>query len=121
MVITLIVLLALSVVLFLISFFRQDHAHLVEQELEDLSLKFFQETYQIKKRLQTLEEEFMAPGADPLLPDSACERMPVNEIVKNQVLALFRQGLSFEQIARQSALPVNEVKRIISGAMQTPE
>ncbi|AEH53762.1 hypothetical protein [Heyndrickxia coagulans] len=120
MVITLIALLALSVVLFLISFFRQDHAHLVEQELEDLSLKFFQETYQIKKRLQTLEEEFMMPGADPLLPDPS-GKSPVNEIVKNQVLALFRQGLSFEQIARQSALPVNEVKRIISGAMQTPE
>ncbi|GER66905.1 hypothetical protein BpJC7_08610 [Weizmannia acidilactici] len=115
MAITIITLLALSAVLFVISFFHKDPARYLEKELEDLSLQFFQETYKIKKRLQVLEEELMA--GDPFLPEKPSARIQVNEIVKNQVLALFKQGLSFEQIAKQSALPVQEVRLIISDYM----
>ncbi|WP_018661502.1 hypothetical protein [Heyndrickxia acidiproducens] len=112
---TILVLLILSSVLFVVSLFQKDRTKLVEQDVEDLSMQFFQETYKIKKRLQVLEEELLL--GEPLINAAAKKqgtRVQVNEIVKNQVLALYEQGLTFEQIANQSSLAVKDVQLIIA-------
>ncbi|PKR85076.1 hypothetical protein CWO92_09935 [Heyndrickxia camelliae] len=106
-------LLGLSILLFFISFFQKDRTSKVEKDVEELSLNLYQETYQLKKRMKVLEEEFMIDGQAPHLPTFSTPPHEINAILKNQVIALHKQGLNVEQISKQSALSVSEVQKII--------
>ena len=68
--------------------------------------------YQLKKRIRVLEEEIMQ-GDSLSEPAFLNNPYPVHEVIQNQVVHLYRQGLSIDQIARQSALSKNEVSRIL--------
>jgi len=105
-----IILLAASAVLFILSFFRRDRIKELEQEVEQLSMNVLQENYQMKKRLKILEEELLVDG-EVLVPSKPA--VGVNEIIKNQVFSLYSQGLDTRQIARQSSLPLETVRRLI--------
>ncbi|MGV3464837.1 MAG: hypothetical protein ACO1OT_06030 [Heyndrickxia sp.] len=105
-------LLALSILLFIISFFQKDRTSKMEKDVEELSLNLYQETYQLKKRMKVLEEEIMVDGQPPL-PSFSGQRNEINAILKNQVIALHKQGLNVEQISKQSALSISEVQKII--------
>ncbi|RLQ98224.1 hypothetical protein [Falsibacillus albus] len=103
-------------ILFILSFFLKDRTKLIEKELEELSLTFFQENYQIKKRMKILEEEIMVTG-NPISfksPERSTNKRNINEIIRNQVLHLYRQGLEREQIAAQSSLSLAEVNEILA-------
>jgi hypothetical protein len=107
-------LLSLSALFFIISFFQKDRYKTLEKDLEELSMNFLQENYTLKKRLQVLEEELLMEETPVFqVPHAKSPKKKVHEIVKNQVLALHAQGMKLEQIARQSALPINEVQEII--------
>lgn len=107
-----IILLSLSVILFIISFFQQDRTKMLEKELEQLSMTVLQENYMTKKRLKVLEEELLL-DQDLFHSNSKVENEKPNEILKNHVLALYHQGLQIEQISKQSSLPIQTVKNII--------
>lgn len=110
-----VILLIAAIILFILSFFQKNGTEQVHQEVEELSMQFFQESYKLKKRLKVLEEELL--GGEPFVSKTDLQHKknkPINEILKSQVLALFNQGLSFEQIAKQSALSVDEVQSIIA-------
>lgn len=112
MLIIIISLFFLSALLFVISLFYKGKDSKVEKEIEQLSLDHIQEMYQIKKRLRVLEEEIM--HEDSLTESSFLSTsLPVHEVIQNQVVHLSRQGLSIDQIAKQSALPINEVIQIL--------
>ncbi|WP_409297674.1 hypothetical protein V1498_06550 [Peribacillus sp. SCS-26] len=110
-------LLILSAVLFVLSFLRKDGVKVLEKEVEQLSLSYMQDMYQLNKKISILEEEllqdsigmggFHSPG------NHEPEKNSVNEILKNQVLALYRQGLSVERISAQSTLSQEEILEII--------
>ncbi|MCR2820398.1 hypothetical protein [Lederbergia panacisoli] len=106
-----IILLCLSVLLFVLSFFQTDKVKVLEKEVEQLSMNVLQDHYLIKKRLKVLEEELlMGQNFIDELPKR--DKEP-NEILKNHVLALYNQGLEIQQISKQSSLSIDTVKNII--------
>lgn len=112
--ILIILLLIVSILLFIFSFYQKDHSSNLKQELDDLSMNLYQETYQMNKRIKVLEEELLMDDQMMKKELSKSAKPIVNEILKNQVIALFKQGLSVEQIAKQSALAQSEVKNVIA-------
>ncbi|BDG46514.1 MULTISPECIES: hypothetical protein [Parageobacillus] len=109
-----IALLGLSLFLFFISFFAKDDVKQIEEQLDQLTLSFAQETYQLKKRLQVLEEELLIRHESPphIAPAHDNDR---SAFTKNRVFTLYKQGLSYEQIARETALTTEEVRMILRG------
>ncbi|RIW31050.1 hypothetical protein D3H55_15690 [Bacillus salacetis] len=114
MTILIISLLSLAALLFILSFFQKDRYKTLEKDVEELSMKFLQENYTVKKRLKVLEEELLMDETPVFqAPQGNSPKKKVHEIVRNQVLALHAQGMGLEQIANQSALPIRDVQDII--------
>jgi hypothetical protein len=113
-------LLALSVVLFILSALMKDPVKNLRDEIDQLSIQHIQDMYTVKKKLKVLEEELLV--SDDYLPPAVTDRtLPrpagkkdIHEIIKNQVWSLAQQGLTIEQIARQSSLNIEDVEMIIS-------
>ncbi|MGE8078139.1 hypothetical protein [Peribacillus loiseleuriae] len=108
-----------SIILLLISFVKKDPVKL-EEEMEQMTINHMQEMYQIKKKIKILEEELLiqesplsyaVPKPSTHKPNNTSS--PTNEILKSQVLSLYKQGLSLEQIAKQSTLSMDTVITVI--------
>lgn len=114
---TLIILLfSLAIILLALSFFTKDKTAKLEKEMEQMTLTYMQDMYQLKKKVKILEEEFMIPDEQPpysaeQISDSWDE--PVHEILKSQVLSLYKQGLSIDQISKQSSLTKEQTLSVI--------
>lgn len=111
MIMTLLLLFSFSLLLLLVSFFQKNPYKELKEEVDQLTLQQVQELYQVKQRLKILEEELLT-GDDHfngLIKDSG----EINEIIKNQVLALAQQGKPIEQIASQSSLTIDDVYSIL--------
>lgn len=109
-----------AIILLIISFFKQDKMAKLEEELEQVTLTHMQDIYQLKKKVSILEEEFMIQDQPSHYSTSARKSYPsnshpvaINEIIKNQVLALHRQGCSLEQIEKQSTLSKDQIMDVI--------
>jgi len=63
--------------------------------------------------MKILEEELLIGGQAPHNASFSAPRNEINAILKNQVIALHKQGLNVEQISKQSALSISEVQKII--------
>ncbi|MED3911302.1 hypothetical protein P4597_19405 [Peribacillus simplex] len=116
---TLIILLfSLAIVLLIISFFGKDKVAKLEEDLEQMTLTYTQDNYQLKKKVKILEEEFVIQD-DPVPPVknkstvNSNDIEPIHEILKSQVLSLYSQGLSLDQIARQSSLTKEQTISVI--------
>ncbi|MEB2629817.1 hypothetical protein [Peribacillus frigoritolerans] len=116
---TLIVLLfSLAIVLLIISFFGKDKVAKLEEDLEQMTLTYMQDIYQLKKKVKVLEEEFVIQDAPvPSVKDQSTvtsnDIEPIHEILKSQVLSLYSQGLTLDQIARQSSLTKEQTISVI--------
>lgn len=116
---TLIVLLfSLAIVLLIISFFGKDKVAKLEEDLEQMTLTYMQDIYQLKKKVKILEEEFVIQDEPvPSVKDQSTvtpnDIEPIHEILKSQVLSLYSQGLTFDQIARQSSLTKEQTISVI--------
>ncbi|MDQ0218307.1 hypothetical protein ELQ35_12560 [Peribacillus cavernae] len=113
-------LLTVAILLLIFSFFKKDNVKKLEEELEELTLSHMQDIYQLKRKVKVLEEELLIgeSSGQTLVPPqsvrSVVKNQPqINEILKVQVLSLYQQGLSLEQIAKQSTLAVETVRNII--------
>ncbi|MEY8733522.1 hypothetical protein ABES21_23560 [Peribacillus frigoritolerans] len=116
---TLIVLLfSLAIVLLIISFSGKDKVAKLEEDLEQMTLMYMQDIYQLKKKVKILEEEFVIQDAPvPSVKDQSTvtsnDIEPIHEILKSQVLSLYSQGLTLDQIARQSSLTKEQTISVI--------
>ncbi|KAB2338523.1 hypothetical protein F7731_02885 [Cytobacillus depressus] len=116
-------LLAFSLILLIISVFMKDPYKSIREELDQLSIQHIQDLYIVKKKLKVLEEELLVNDADfpfqssTQTPTVKNQKKEIHEIIKNQVCSLVQQGLTVEQIARQSSLSPSEVEWIISEKM----
>lgn len=116
-------LLAFSIMLLILSAFMKDPYKSIREEMDQLSMQQIQEMYTIKKKLKVLEEELLVgdesfqPSLAVRQPSFTNEKKEVHEIIKNQVWSLFQQGLTVEQIARQSSLTAGEVESILAEMM----
>lgn len=115
--IAILILLCASTLLFILSFFQKNHTKKLEKEVEELTMTLFKENQNMKKRISILEEELLMEKG---FTDMSASQTPstaalpnVNEILKNQVLALHDRGFTLEQIARQSSLSFQTVKQIV--------
>ncbi|MED3548989.1 hypothetical protein [Cytobacillus praedii] len=112
-------LLAFALILLIISAFLKDPYKIIREEIDQLSMQQIQEMYVIKKKLKVLEEELLV-GDEAFHPSSSIrqsfpsEKKEIHEIIKNQVWSLAQQGLTVDQISRQSSLSPNEVETILS-------
>ncbi len=112
---------SLAIILLIISFFKKDKVAKLEEELEQITLTHMQDIYQLKKKVSILEEELLIQD-QPSLYSSASfhpvtqstSPVAINEILKNQVLALHRQGRTLEQIEKQSTLSKDQIVDIIN-------
>lgn len=95
----------------ILSFFPKDRQKQIEKDLEELSLQMLQEHYQINKKIKLIEEELLI-GED--LSPSVKKTAPINQIIQNQVVALYNQGVPISQIAGQSSLSVEQVESILA-------
>lgn len=109
--ILIIIMIIIAVLLIVASFVMPDYSKQVKEDVDQLSIQLYQETYQIKKRLKVLEEELLIPNNDLSLNKQSSKK--VNPIIVNQVHLLNEQGLSVDQIAKQSALTIEEVNEIL--------
>jgi hypothetical protein len=119
--IVIIALISLAIILLIISFFKKDKVAKLEEELEQITLTHMQDIYQLKKKVSILEEEFLiqdqprryfSPSSHPVMQST--RPVAINEILKNQVLALHRQGRTLEQIENQSTLSKEQIMDIIN-------
>lgn len=94
-----------------LSFFVKDNQKQLAQDLEELSMKVLQDHYQINKKLKILEEELLI-GENT--SSSLLATRPVNQIIQSQVVALYKQGTDLLQIAEQSSLSLEQVKKILA-------
>lgn len=105
----------LAIILLVISFFKKDKVARLEEELEQITLSHMQDIYQLKKKVSILEEEFIIQDQPRYYSSPTSQPVIINEIIKNQVLALHRQGCSLDQIEKQSTLTKEQIIEVING------
>ncbi|WP_199880625.1 hypothetical protein [Bacillus massiliglaciei] len=114
-----VILFSIGIILLIISFFKKDRVAKLEEEFEQATLNQLQDIYQLKKKIKVLEEELLIQQPSSYLPQSGqtgtgrTAAGTVNEILKSQVISLYRQGVTLEQIERQSALSRQQIQAVI--------
>lgn len=115
-------LLAFAMILLISSAFMKDPYKILREEMDQLSMQQIQDMYVVKKKLKVLEEELLVNDIDfqpvSAISKASSEKKEIHEIIKNQVWSLVQQGLTTDQIARQSSLTPEEVESIIAEKMR---
>ncbi|HLR14435.1 MAG TPA: hypothetical protein VK144_01305 [Bacillota bacterium] len=104
-------LLAVGLVLLIISFFMSDRFSELESEFEQFSISTMQDTYQIKKKIEILEEELLTDGN---LSSNVLRTTESEPRVIQRVIQLHKQGLSVVDIAQRTNLSNYDIQTIIS-------
>lgn len=106
---TIIILFSLSILLFILSFFRKDRTEDIEKQIEELSITYMQEMYQLKKKIRHLEEELLIQHTpSPFQAKSSSQQRLVKEVI-----AYYEQGDQIEVIAKKTGLTSSEVARFL--------
>ncbi len=111
MIYVMITLLATGVVLLILSFFATDRFEELESEFEQFSISTMQDTYQMKKKIEVLEEELLTDGN---LTSNILHTSDSEPRVIQKVLQLHRQGLSVVDIAQRTKLTNDNIQTIIT-------
>ncbi|WP_066173417.1 hypothetical protein [Bacillus marinisedimentorum] len=114
-------LISIAILLLIISFFTGSRTKDLEEQVEQLSLNFIQETYQLKKKMKVLEEELLIdevdlkPASIPIKNETGTPPQYSDGLFTSQsrVLRLAEAGYSVHEIARSTARPVSEIEEII--------
>ncbi|MET0785869.1 MAG: hypothetical protein ABWY25_04125 [Paenisporosarcina sp.] len=109
-----ITIMVIGIGLIVLSYIMKSPVKRLEKEIQDLSIDYYQDVNQLKRRIRVVEEELMI---DPNLSikSSKPQKKPIHEILVNQVLALHQQGYNDEEISKRSALSIEQVRSVIGG------
>lgn len=102
---------AVGIVLLFISFFISDRFSELESEFEQFSISTMQDTYQMKKKIEILEEELLTDGN---LTSNLIRSSDNEPRVIQRVLQLHEQGLSIVDIAHRTKLTNHDIQTIIT-------
>jgi|SRR5699024_6557138 len=102
---------AVGVVLLIISFFMSDRFSELESEFEQFSISTMQDTYQMKKKIEILEEELLTDGN---LTSNLLKHTDSEPRVIQRVIQLHEQGLSVVDIAHRTKLSNYDIQTIIT-------
>lgn len=104
-------LVAVGVVLLILSFFVSDRFEELESEFEQFSISTMQDTYQMKKKIEVLEEELLTDGN---LTSNILRTSDNEPRVIQKVIHLHEKGLSVVEIAQRTKLTNNDIQSIIT-------
>lgn len=110
------ILIVIAIIIYLLSFFKQSKLENLEKQVEQLSLSMIQESYHLKKQIKVLQEElmidsFQSPRGEGMhiRPIDFNNTLPVH----TQIIHFHKEGYSIQEIAKQTSLPLEEVRLII--------
>lgn len=101
----------IAIVLWIATFFMQDKLKQLEDQFEQFSISSLQETYQLKKKIQVLEEELLMD--DVSMNETFSENNRLTTRVTNRITDLHKQGYEPGYIAKQVNLSEYDVISII--------
>ncbi|TPE69308.1 hypothetical protein AMD02_008995 [Halalkalibacterium halodurans] len=96
-----------SSILFILSFARKDRTKQLEEQLDNLSITFMQEIYQLKKKMRLLEEELLVGQRASLSQTNDKQALLIEEVGQ-----LSDAGYEAEEIARKTGLLLTEVEQL---------
>ncbi|MGX7099213.1 hypothetical protein HMPREF2811_02325 [Globicatella sp. HMSC072A10] len=125
-----IALLAIAIVLLIASIYAKDDQN-IENQLEEFQIQQSRELYNIKTRVAEIEQELKEPA--PLVYDSdqnypnetvtdeeqlveeveVVDTTEISELTKEEVIRLYSQGFTMQEIATDVALNVKTVQTIV--------
>ncbi|WP_096188413.1 type II secretion system protein [Evansella halocellulosilytica] len=108
-----IILFVTAILLFVLSFFRKDPAKEMEKQLENFSIQFMQELYQVKKKVEVLEEEYMIPSTSPS-SDETESKLNNKPLTRDDVLSMYEEGYSVQEIASFTDKSEQEIEEILA-------
>ncbi|GEL09038.1 hypothetical protein [Salisediminibacterium halotolerans] len=108
-----ITLLAFAILLFIVSFFQKGAAAHAEEQVEQVSIQLMKEIYYMKKKLRKLEEEYMLD-----FDEQAYAFHSTADLKRDDVLAMFENGNSPEDIAVQTNRDVNDIEALLANEKQ---
>lgn len=112
MTVLIIILLACSVILFLLSFMQKGNSKQIENEMEEIASQLMQENFELKKRVSTLENTLKI-DADTVTPVRTSSKK-LRDLRKKQIITLYTSGVTIEEIVTQSELSEDQVNEIIA-------
>ncbi len=114
--IAIIILFSIAILLFVLSFFRRDRTTEIEKQLENISITYMQEMYQLKKKIRLLEEELLVNHQrSPFLKQS---KSAAKQQLLKEVVNYYEQGDSVEEIAKATGLTIDEVQSLLIPYLQ---
>ncbi len=117
------ILIIVGIIIFIASFFVGNQSKQLEKDVEELSLNFYQETHQLKRRLKAVEEELliepqMTFGKQKknvnLKENAKVTIHGIHQILISQVMTLHKQGYNIDEISKRSSLTPEQIQAIIS-------
>lgn len=125
-----IALLAIAIVLLIASIYAKDDQN-IENQLEEFQIQQSRELYNIKTRVAEIEQELKEPaplvyGNDQNYPNETVtdeeqlveevevvDTTEISELTKEEVIRLYSQGFTMQEIAADVALNVKTVQTIV--------
>ncbi|MBD3948836.1 hypothetical protein I4Q36_04605 [Tuanshanicoccus lijuaniae] len=114
--------LAVAIVLLIASFYASDDDEVLEQ-LENLQTQHSQELFAIKTRISEIEQELSEPmmlnyaaqnaAMVEEVPEEIVELSEISDLTKEEVIRLYSQGFTMQEIANDVSLNVKTVQLIV--------
>ncbi|WP_054712105.1 hypothetical protein [Bacillus sp. JCM 19041] len=114
---TLAILFGTAIILFVLSFFKGEKSSKVEDQMEQLSISFMQELYQLKNQVRNLELDAEISAQDI----NNQTRSSSHQKLLREILDLHKRGYSIEGIAYETKLEDYEVERLLAPYAETEE
>ncbi|MGX9135264.1 hypothetical protein ACWV26_12960 [Rummeliibacillus sp. JY-2-4R] len=117
------ILIIIGIIIIIASFFVGNQSKELEKDVEELSLNFYQETHQLKRRLKVIEEELLIDlqttfgKQNKKVGSKSNAKNTINgihQILISQVLTLHKQGYNLDEISKRSSLTPDQIQAIIS-------
>lgn len=97
-----IVLLSLSIILLILSFFKRDKISELEQQVEQLTMTMMQENYQLKKRMKILEEELLGGEELNIPPKPSQSYEQSSDSNKEAIMQLLQKNYTDTEMSEES-------------------
>lgn len=112
MIYVIVTIIIIAIVLFVLSFYMHDKLSELEGQIEDISLSNIQESYQMNKKINILEEELLIGQFDMVTTeDETNNKLQIPTIQK--IKELHSKGIDILDIAKETGFSTNDIKAII--------
>ncbi len=108
---TIIALFSVSILLFVLSYFKKDRNKEVEQQIENFSITLMQEIYRLKKKIKALEEEILI-GQDERYYSNTTSNSQI--VDRDKILSLYETGHTIEEIEEITGLTEEKIYDLLS-------